>query len=62
MSDARKQTISLRISTADLRKVRKLARRLGTRDSDVIRFALKIMLARLGPYVIRTCAAGLWCS
>ena len=49
MTDRRKQAMSLRISAADLRKVKKLAERLGTRDSDVVRFALKIMLERLGP-------------
>ncbi len=48
-SDRRKQAMSLRISATDLRKVKKLAERLGTRDSDVVRFALKIMLERLGP-------------
>jgi hypothetical protein len=49
MSNPRKQAISLRIGAADLRKVKKLAQRLGARDSDVVRFALKIMLARLEP-------------
>src|SRR5580658_9678769 len=49
MSDRRKQAISLRINASDLRKVKKLAERLGTHDSDVVRFALKIMLERLGP-------------
>lgn len=34
---------------ADVRKVKRLAARLGVRDSDVIRFAVKNMLARLGP-------------
>lgn len=33
----------------DVRKVKRLAQRLGVRDSDVIRFAVKAMLARLGP-------------
>jgi hypothetical protein len=33
----------------DVRKVKRLASRLGVRDSDVIRFAVKNMLARLGP-------------
>jgi len=33
----------------DVKKVKKLASRLGVRDSDVIRFAVKNMLARLGP-------------
>src|SRR5262249_33256986 len=32
-----------------VRKVKRLATRLGVRDSDVIRFAVKSMLARLGP-------------
>ena len=49
MSNGRKQAISLRISAADLRKVKKLAQRLGARDSDVVRFALKMMLERLEP-------------
>jgi len=49
MVNGRKQAISLRITAADLRKVKKLAERLGARDSDVVRFALKIMLERLGP-------------
>jgi hypothetical protein len=34
---------------ADVRKVKKLAARLSVRDSDVIRFAVKSMLAKLGP-------------
>jgi hypothetical protein len=34
---------------ADVRKVKKLAQRLGVRDSDVIRFAVKCALSRLGP-------------
>jgi hypothetical protein len=33
----------------DVRKLKKLAARLGVRDSDVIRFAVKTMLAKLGP-------------
>jgi hypothetical protein len=37
------------MNTTDVRKVKKLASRLGVRDSDVIRFAVKSMLARLGP-------------
>jgi hypothetical protein len=49
MADVRKQAVSLRVSIGDLRRLKKLAQRLGVRDSDVIRFALKTMLARLGP-------------
>ena len=37
------------MNVGDVRKVKKLANRLGVRDSDVIRFAVKSMLARLGP-------------
>jgi len=47
--ESRKQAVSIRMNTADVRKVKKLAHRLGVRDSDVIRFAVKCMLARLGP-------------
>jgi hypothetical protein len=49
MAEGRKKAVSLRVSAADLRKVKKLAQRLGVRDSDVIRFALKTTLARLAP-------------
>src|SRR5580704_1702047 len=37
------------MNSADIRKVKKLAQRLAVRDSDVIRFAVKCMLTRLGP-------------
>src|SRR5262245_26099058 len=37
------------MSAGDVRKVKKLAARIGARDSDVIRFAVKCMLTRLGP-------------
>jgi hypothetical protein len=37
------------MSSADVRRVKKLAQRLGVRDSDVIRYAVRGMLARLGP-------------
>jgi hypothetical protein len=47
--EGRKQAVSIRMNSADVRKVKKLANRLGVRDSDVIRFAVKGMLARLGP-------------
>jgi hypothetical protein len=49
VADNRKQAVSIRMNGADVRKVKKLAQRLGARDSDVIRFAVKSMLARLGP-------------
>ena len=49
MMDSRKQAVSIRMSSGDIRNVKKLAKRLGVRDSDVIRLAVKAMLARLGP-------------
>ena len=49
MIEIRKQAVSIRMNVGDVRKVKKLANRLGVRDSDVIRFAVKSMLARLGP-------------
>jgi hypothetical protein len=47
--ESRKQAVSIRMNSTDVRKVKKVASRLGVRDSDVIRFAVKSMLARLGP-------------
>lgn len=49
MIESRKQAVSIRMNVSDVRKVKKLANRLGVRDSDVIRFAVKSMLSRLGP-------------
>lgn len=49
MVEAKKQAISLRIGSADLRRIKRLAGRLGVRDSDVVRFAVKTMLAKLAP-------------
>lgn len=37
------------MSASDVRKVKKLAQRLGARDSDVIRFAVKNMLSQMAP-------------
>lgn len=49
MVESRKQAVSIRMNSADVRKVKRLAQRLGVRDSDVIRYAVKGMLSRLGP-------------
>lgn len=49
MIESRKQAVSIRMNTSDVRKVKRLAQRLGVRDSDIIRFAVKSMLGRLGP-------------
>jgi hypothetical protein len=47
--ERRKQAVSIRMSATDVRKVKRLAQRIGVRDSDVIRFAVKSMLGRMGP-------------
>lgn len=47
--DSRKQAVSIRMSRSDVRHIKRLAERLGARDSDVIRFAIKLMLAKLTP-------------
>jgi hypothetical protein len=47
--DGRKQAVSIRLNSADLRNVKKLSKRLGVRYSDVIRYAVKSTLAKLGP-------------
>lgn len=49
MVESRKQAVSIRMNSTDVRKVKRLAARLGVRDSDVIRYAVKTMLAKLGP-------------
>jgi Arc/MetJ-type ribon-helix-helix transcriptional regulator len=47
--DSRKQAVSVRMSRNDVRNIKQLAKRLGARESDVIRFAIKIMLDKLAP-------------
>jgi hypothetical protein len=47
--DTRKRAVSVRLGTADIRKIKKLAQSLGARDTDVIRYAIKATLARLAP-------------
>jgi hypothetical protein len=49
VNDNRKQAVSIRLGAGDIRKVKQLAERLGVRDSDVIRFALKWTLNRVAP-------------
>lgn len=43
----RKKAISIRLATSDVRQVKAIAHRLGARDSDVVRFALKLLLGRI---------------
>ncbi|HEY2679126.1 MAG TPA: hypothetical protein VGI65_19315 [Steroidobacteraceae bacterium] len=49
MLDHRKQAVSIRLGESDLRNIKRLAQRLGVRDSDIIRFAIKSMLNRNSP-------------
>jgi len=49
VKESRKQAVSIRLGSSDIRKVKRLADRLGVRDSDVIRFALKWALNRIAP-------------
>jgi len=47
--DQRKQAVSIRLGEADLRNIKRIAKRLGVRDSDIIRFAIKSTLNRVAP-------------
>ncbi len=49
MVDQRKQAVSIRLGGSDIRNIKRIARRLGVRDSDIIRFAIKSTLSRIGP-------------
>jgi len=45
----RKQAVSIRLGGTDVRNVKRVAKRLGVRDSDIIRYAVKSMLNRIAP-------------
>jgi hypothetical protein len=47
--DQRKQAVSIRLGESDIRNIKRIAQRLGVRDSDIIRFAIKTMLSRIAP-------------
>jgi hypothetical protein len=47
--DQRKQAVSIRLGEGDVRNIKRMAQRLGVRDSDIIRFAVKSMLSRIAP-------------
>jgi hypothetical protein len=47
--EGRKQAVSIRLGSSDLRNLRKLARRMNVRHSDIIRFAIRTSIARLAP-------------
>jgi hypothetical protein len=47
--DQRKQAVSIRLGETDIRNIKRIAKRLGVRDSDIIRFAIKSALGRIAP-------------
>src|SRR5271163_2639649 len=47
--DQRKQAVSIRLGESDIRNIKRLAKRLGVRDSDIIRYAIKSTLNRIAP-------------
>jgi hypothetical protein len=47
--DQRKQAVSIRLGEGDIRNIKRIAKRLGVRDSDIIRFAIKSTLNRIAP-------------
>jgi|SRR5271166_849905 len=49
MADHRKQAVSIRLGEGDIRNIKRIAKRLRVRDSDIIRFAIKSMLNRISP-------------
>jgi Arc/MetJ-type ribon-helix-helix transcriptional regulator len=49
MSKNNMKIISMRITESDHMKIKRIARRLEANDSDVIRFAIKIILSKLSP-------------
>ena len=49
MADQRKQAVSIRLGESDIRNIKRVAMRLGVRDSDIIRFAIKSTLNRIAP-------------
>ena len=49
MVDQRKQAVSIRLGESDIRHIKRIAKRLGVRDSDIIRFALKVTMSRIAP-------------
>ncbi len=49
MVDQRKQAVSIRLGESDIRNIKRIAKRLGARDSDIIRFAIKSTLNRIAP-------------
>jgi hypothetical protein len=49
MANPRLQGISLRLSDADIRRIKAVSGRLGVRESDLLRFAIRTLLNQLSP-------------
>jgi len=49
MNDNKKQNVSVRMSRSDLLKIKEIAKRIGVRESDVLRFTIKTTLKKLTP-------------
>lgn len=49
MIENRKQLVSVRLCQADIERIRAIAGRLRVRESDVIRFALRLAFSKLAP-------------
>ncbi|MDT8383289.1 MAG: hypothetical protein RRB22_02640 [Gammaproteobacteria bacterium] len=49
MVDNKKQNVSVRMSSADLKRIKDIAKRMNVRDSDVFRFAVRSTLTKLTP-------------
>ena len=49
MANPRLQGISLRLSDADIRRIKAVSGRLGVRESDLLRFSIRTMLNQLSP-------------
>jgi hypothetical protein len=47
--DQRKQAVSIRLGLSDVRNLKRIAKRLGVRDSDIVRYAIRAMFDQLGP-------------
>ncbi|MDP8986446.1 MAG: hypothetical protein M3N97_15685 [Pseudomonadota bacterium] len=45
----KKQAVSIRLGASDIRNIKRAAKRLGVRDSDIMRFAIKSTLNRISP-------------
>ena len=49
MSEGKKHLVSIRLCQSDLERIRAIANRLRVKDSEIIRFALRLAFAKLSP-------------